>query len=104
MSAVLEVGSLTVALPPGADRPFALQDVSFSLHAGEILCMVGESGSGKSMAAGAVMRLLPPGVRVAAGRIALAGSDLLAFSELAMRRVRARLHDSAGSHAGHGDL
>ncbi len=88
MSAVLEVAGLTVALPPGADRPFALQDVSFSLHAGEILCMVGESGSGKSMAASAVMRLLPPGVRVAAGRVALAGTDLLALSEPAMRRVR----------------
>ena len=88
MSAVLEVGGLTVALPPGADRPFALEDVSFSLQAGEILCMVGESGSGKSMAAGAVMRLLPPGVRVAAGRITLAGADLLALSEPAMRRVR----------------
>ena len=88
MSAVLDVAGLAVALPAGADRPFALQDVSFSLHAGEILCMVGESGSGKSMAAGAVMRLLPPGVRVAAGRIALAGTDLLALSEPAMRRVR----------------
>ncbi len=88
MSAVLEVGSLAVALPPGADRLFALQGVSFNLHAGEILCMVGESGSGKSMAASAVMRLLPPGVRVAAGRIALDGTDLLAISAPAMRRVR----------------
>ncbi len=88
MSAVLEVGGLTVALPAGADRPFALQDVSFGVAVGEILCMVGESGSGKSMAASAVMRLLPPGVRVTAGRIALAGTDLLALSEPAMRRVR----------------
>ena len=88
MSAVLEVAGLTVSLPPGADRPFALEDVSFSLHAGEILCMVGESGSGKSVAASAVMRLLPPGVRLARGRIALAGADLLAMSEPAMRRVR----------------
>ena len=88
MSVVLEVDGLTVALPAGADRPFALQDVSFGLAAGEILCMVGESGSGKSMAASAVMRLLPPGVRVAAGRVALAGADLLALPEPAMRRVR----------------
>ncbi len=88
MSAALEVDGLTVALPAGADRSFALQDVSFSLAAGEVLCRVGESGSGKSMAASAVMRLLPPGVRVAAGRIALAGTDLLALSASAMRRVR----------------
>jgi len=88
LSAVLQVDGLTVELPAGADRPFALQDVSFSLTAGEVLCMVGESGSGKSMAASAVMRLLPPGVRVTAGRIALAGADLLGLSEPAMRRVR----------------
>ncbi len=88
MTGLLEVSGLTVALPKGADRPFALQDVSFSLAAGEILCVVGESGSGKSMAASAVMRLLPPGVRVTAGRIELAGAGLLALSATAMRRVR----------------
>ena len=85
---MLEVAGLTVALPPGADRPFALEDVSLSLRTGEILCVVGESGSGKSMAAHTVMRLLPPGVRVVAGRIALAGADLLAHPEPEMRRVR----------------
>ncbi len=88
MSGVLEVSGLTVALPAGADRPFALQDVSFSLAAGEILCVVGESGSGKSMTASAIMRLLPSGVRVTAGRIELAGTELLALPETAMRRVR----------------
>ena len=45
---MLEVEGLTVALPPGADRAHAVHDVSFTLAAGEILCIVGESGSGKS--------------------------------------------------------
>ena len=84
----LEITGLTVALPPGADRPFALQDVSLTLQAGEILCVVGESGSGKSMTASAIMRLLPPGVAVTAGQITLAGTDLLALDDAAMRRVR----------------
>ncbi len=86
--AVLAVNDLAVALPPGADRPFALQGMSFTLHGGETLCIVGESGSGKSMTASAIMRLLPPGVRVVAGEVRLAGTDLLALNEAGMRRVR----------------
>jgi peptide/nickel transport system ATP-binding protein len=84
----LVIDGLSVALPPGADRPFALQDVSLTLAPGEILCVVGESGSGKSMTANAVMRLLPPGVQVTAGSISLAGVDVLALDARAVRRVR----------------
>ncbi|SUE62640.1 ABC transporter ATP-binding protein [Roseomonas gilardii] len=84
----LEIRDLSVALPPGADRPYALQDVTLTLEKGKILCVVGESGSGKSMTASAVMRLLPEGVRVAAGQVLLAGEDLLAKSEAEMRRLR----------------
>ncbi len=43
---LLAVGHLTIALPPGADRPHAVENVSFRLEAGEIRCIVGESGSG----------------------------------------------------------
>src|SRR6185312_7483711 len=56
--AILEVRDLTVALPPGADRPHAVEGVSFSLDRNEILCLVGESGSGKSIAARSIMGLL----------------------------------------------
>ena len=84
----LEIAGLSVALPPGSDRRFALHDVSLALEAGEILCVVGESGSGKSMTAAAVMRLLPPGVAITAGGVRLGGVDLLALSEPEMRRVR----------------
>ena len=87
MSALVIAG-LSVALPPGADRAFALQDVSLTLNAGEILCVVGESGSGKSMTANAVMRLLPPGVAVTVGSIMLGGVDVLALDARAVRRVR----------------
>ncbi|GAA0575698.1 ABC transporter ATP-binding protein [Craurococcus roseus] len=86
----LDIEALTVALPPGADRPHALRGVSLRLDAGEILCVVGESGSGKSVMAMAAMRLLAPGLRVEAGRVLLAGTDLLALSEEEMRRVRGR--------------
>ncbi len=85
---VLELRGLSVALPPGADRRYALQDVSLTLERGRTLCVVGESGSGKSMTASAVMRLLPDGVHVSAGQVLLGGEDLLALPELAMRKRR----------------
>ncbi len=86
---LLRVEGLTVDLPPGGDRPHALQDVSFEVHRGEILCLVGESGSGKSMTASAIMGLLPaPHVRASAGAILLEGLDLLRLPEERLRQIR----------------
>ena len=76
---VLEVQGLTVRLPAGADRAHAVENVSFAVAPGEIVCVVGESGSGKSVTAHAIMGLLPPRQLVAtAGRVLLEGDDLLA--------------------------
>jgi len=58
MSAILTVDRLSVRLPAGADRPYALEDVSFSVAANEIVCVVGESASGKSMTANAIISQL----------------------------------------------
>ncbi len=86
---VLEMEALRIALPTGADRPFALSGLSMTVMPGEIVCLVGESGSGKSLAAGAIMRLLPePHVHVAGGSLKFDGEDLLAKSEAQMRRIR----------------
>ncbi len=86
--AVLEISGLTIDLPPGADRPHAVKDLSFTVRSGETTCIVGESGSGKSLASLATMRLLPKGVAVGAGTIALNGRDLLAISDAEMRSLR----------------
>ncbi|MGF9761840.1 ABC transporter ATP-binding protein [Microvirga sp. 0TCS3.31] len=88
MKTQLSIEGLTVALPPGSDRPHALEEVSLELKANEILCIVGESGSGKSMMAGAVLGLLPEGVQATAGKILLEGEDLLTLSDGEMRRIR----------------
>ncbi len=86
---VVELSGLSVALPAGAERPLAVEDVSFTVEAGEILCVVGESGSGKSMIAHAIMGLLPaPHVRVSGGQARLQGEDLLAMSPRRQRAVR----------------
>ena len=86
--ALLSVKNLKVALPVNADRAFAVNDISFDLEPGEILCIVGESGSGKSLTAGAIMRLLPRAVRLAGGSIELEGRDLASLSEAEMRSWR----------------
>ncbi|MBS8259531.1 ABC transporter ATP-binding protein [Roseibium polysiphoniae] len=87
---VLRIEDLQIALPEGADRAFAVDDVSYELNAGEILCIVGESGSGKSMSANAMMGLLPDQVRPTAGHIFFGGQDLLTLSEAELRDLRGR--------------
>ncbi|MEM1047413.1 MAG: ABC transporter ATP-binding protein [Pseudomonadota bacterium] len=87
--AVLDIAGLRIALPAGSDRAHAIDGLDLAVRAGEIICLVGESGSGKSLAASAVMRLLPgPQVRMTAGTIRFEGQDLAAVSERDMRRLR----------------
>ena len=65
----------------------ALDDVSFTLIAGQSLGIVGESGSGKSTLARLVMALEPP----SAGTVRLEGVDLHALDAAALRQTRAKL-------------
>ncbi len=88
MTELLRIQNLTVDLPPGADRPHALKDLSLSISAGEIVCVVGESGSGKSLTAGAILGLLPPDVRASGGQVLWEGQDLLRLAPDALRRLR----------------
>ncbi|WP_068297969.1 ABC transporter ATP-binding protein [Pararhodobacter sp. CCB-MM2] len=86
--ALLSIEDLVLALPEAADRAHAVDRVSLSIQPNEILCLVGESGSGKSMTAHAILGLLPPKVRAAAGKIRFRGEDVLALSEKQLRRLR----------------
>ncbi len=87
---LLSVQELTVALPAGGDRAYAVQDISFDLRSNEILCIVGESGSGKSISANAIMGLLPTYLRPQAGRILFRGHDLLQQSEESLLQLRGK--------------
>lgn len=53
----------------GYDGKIVVQDLSFSIHAGEYLCIVGENGSGKSTLMKTMLGLLPP----IAGKIQFGG-------------------------------
>ncbi|QPC43557.1 ABC transporter ATP-binding protein [Kaustia mangrovi] len=85
---VLDVRGLSAEARSEEGGKVILDDVSFSVRAGETLCIAGESGSGKSITSLSLMRLLPGSVRVTGGEALLAGRDLLALSEREMRRVR----------------
>lgn len=88
--AVLSVRGLTVSLPPEMERRDAVDQISFDLNRGEILCIIGESGSGKSVTASAVMGLLPPVMKVTAGQIIYDGRDLLRLREADRQALRGR--------------
>ncbi|WP_410608189.1 dipeptide ABC transporter ATP-binding protein [Amycolatopsis sp. lyj-109] len=67
-----------------------VHDVGFDLRRGESLALIGESGSGKSTIARAVLRLLPPGIGRARGRVEFDGQDVLSLSERRFRPLRGR--------------
>ena len=86
---VLKIENLTVKLPKGADREFAIEDVSLNVDKGEIVCVVGESGSGKSVTAFTIMGLIPrKELTPTAGKILLEGEDLLTKDNAEMRKFR----------------
>ena len=85
---VLSIEGLSVALPPGADRPLAVEAVNLTLRAGEVTCLVGESGSGKSIISKAVMGLLPERVRITGGAIQFGDHDLARLDPASFRALR----------------
>ncbi|MCG8710250.1 ABC transporter ATP-binding protein [Brenneria sp. 4F2] len=91
MTTLLEVKNLTVVFDTPAGPVHAVNDVSYSLEAGETLGIVGESGSGKSVHALAMTGLIasPPG-RVTSGEVWFNGRNLLALSKREMRDLRGK--------------
>jgi oligopeptide/dipeptide ABC transporter ATP-binding protein len=93
---LLRVSHLHTQFATDAGLVKAVEDVSFTLEAGETLAVVGESGSGKSVTSLSIMGLIadPPG-RVAAGEILFrtrAGLvvDLAKLPPRALRKLRGR--------------
>src|SRR5580692_2174129 len=86
---VLEVTGLQTYLFTRLGIVKAVDDVTFSVHAGETLAIVGESGCGKTMTSLSLMRLIPsPPGRIVGGSIKLGGRDLVTLNEAQMRDVR----------------
>jgi peptide/nickel transport system ATP-binding protein len=90
MTALLDVQELTVEFPTRRGTLRALDRVSFSIAAGEVLGVVGESGAGKSLTGAAIIGLLEPPGRIAGGQIVLNGRRIDTLSGEAMRQVRGK--------------
>ncbi len=91
---ILEVKNLTTTFKNGESLFTAVNDVSFTLYAGETIAIVGESGSGKSVTSLSLMRLLPnPPGKITGGEIIYhlkSGDtiDLVKLKEEEMRKYR----------------
>ena len=86
---LLEVRGLTTRFRTARGELTAVDDVSFSVAAGQTLAIVGESGSGKSVTALSLMQLIPdPPGRITAGEIVFEGQDLLRLDEARMQGIR----------------
>jgi peptide/nickel transport system ATP-binding protein len=88
--ALLEVENLTAVFHTEKGSNTAVDSVSLTLEAGEILGIVGESGSGKSVTAFSIMRLLREPGEITAGSVVYNGIDLLSLSNRQMRKYRGR--------------
>lgn len=67
------------------DRPFVLEDVSFSLGQGDLLGILGPNGAGKSTLLRLLIKAIPP----RAGRIHLGGTPLDNLSQMDVARFAA---------------
>ena len=59
MSTLLDIKNLNVQFDTDEGRIVAVENISLSVKAGEVLGVVGESGSGKSVTAKSIMQLNP---------------------------------------------
>lgn len=89
MKPLLQVDNLRIELTTRDGIAPVIDDLSFSLNAGETISFVGESGCGKSMTALGIMGLLPDKIgRIASGTILFDGEDLTRASDAHLREIR----------------
>jgi dipeptide transport system ATP-binding protein len=85
--ALLEIENLTVEFATVMGPFRAVENVSLSVDAREVLAIVGESGSGKSVSMLAVMGLLPDAATVTADGLRFNGRELLSLSARQRRAI-----------------
>ena len=86
---LLEIKNLKMDFGKGAGALRAIDDVSFTIDAGETVCLVGESGCGKSVTALSIGKLVPmPPANYVGGEVRLNGRDVLTMSSRQLREIR----------------
>jgi len=90
MSPLLAVERLRVEFPTRHGTLVAVDGVSLSIAAGEVLGVVGESGAGKSLTGAAIIGLIDPPGRIGGGEVRLGERRIDNLAPEEMRRVRGR--------------
>lgn len=85
---LLDVHNLKIEFPSRHEVAVAVDDVSFSVEAGEILGLVGESGAGKSTIGNGIVQLLSKPGRVAGGEVRLDGELISNLEGESIRKIR----------------
>jgi peptide/nickel transport system ATP-binding protein len=85
---VLEVENLSTHYLLGNETVYAVDNVSFSIDAGETFGLAGESGCGKTTVAKSIMRILPDNGLIAGGKIWLDGKEIVGLSEKEAKKFR----------------
>jgi len=89
--ALLDVKNLTTRFHTRTGTVHAVEDVSFSVGAGETLGIVGESGSGKSVSCYSLLGLIPtPPGKIHGGTAMFGGIDLLSAKRRTLRGIRGK--------------
>jgi peptide/nickel transport system ATP-binding protein len=86
---VVRVEGLRIEVRASGDD--IVDEVDFSIAAGEVLGLVGESGSGKTTVALALLAHQRRGARIAAGRVLIGDLDMLALSPRQRADARGRI-------------
>ncbi|WP_213815215.1 ABC transporter ATP-binding protein [Glaciihabitans sp. dw_435] len=87
MSAVVDIRDLRVTFATDADPVNAVDGVSLTVEAGQVLAIVGESGSGKTVTAKSILGLLPETATVS-GAVMLGANDVVQLSGARLREIR----------------
>jgi peptide/nickel transport system ATP-binding protein len=87
---LLEVSNLRTYFRTDEGEARAVDGVSFTVEAGEVVGIVGESGSGKSVTSLSILRLIPepPGRILPGSSVRFKGEELVTASEDRLRQIR----------------
>ena len=89
MGILCEIRELSVSyIGRHGARVRAVDELSLSLGAGEVIGILGESGCGKSTLAAAILRMLPGSAACKGAALLFRGRDLLTMTEAELRAVR----------------
>ena len=87
---ILSLQDLTISVIDNGREKNIVEALSLDIPTNKIFALVGGSGSGKTTIGLAVLRLLPPALRLKQGKIFFKGQNLLEYSPSQMRKVRGK--------------